>query len=326
MTKVLFIALLFTTPLFAQDAEISSPAYEDLTATTEMPEQAIDSSGTGSDNVPIVTTEEATSEVISPASRIEPSVIPQDTPVMTTDIDDEYRVFEPRKSHWLTSFGFEGMKYETFNDFKGEKESFKPGDKELWGGRLGFGGEIYLGAGFVTTTKVEGYYMGTLFSRVLNGGAEDEDVKFAYTKRTGQIFGADASQALGFLFNMKTKNPFMDEWTYLTVEPYIEAGFGMAKAYNRLNYSYKLATTDERYSLRVVDDLSNAKLAAGINFTSSSGYFLYMKLIQNRFDITNRKADLLQRDNGGSTVSSKPDLGDKIDVITTYAIGGGYKF
>lgn len=253
-------------------------------------------------------------------------VSPVETPALVTEAPAEEKDFNPYKSHWLTTFGFEGMKYETFNDFQGVKKNFSPNEQELWGGRIGVGGEIYLGAGIMTTTKIDGYYMGTLFSRVLNGGDEDENVKFAFTKKTGQIFGAEASQALGFVFDMKTKNPFMDEWTYLTVEPYIEAGIGVAKAYNRLNYQYNLASTNEAYRLKVEDELTNAKLAVGINFTSSTGYFLYMKATQNRYDITDRKATKLQRDNGGTDVRTKPDLGDKIDPITTYAIGGGYKF
>ncbi len=249
------------------------------------------------------------------------------TPVITTEAPKEDKDHNPRKGHWITSFGFEGMKYETENNFTtGVKKNFRPGDTELFGGRIGVGGEIYLGMSLLTTSKLEGYYMGTLFSKVLNGGAEDDDVKFAYTKKTGQIYGFDYSQSLGFIFDMKTKNPFMEEWTYLTVEPYIEIGAGAAKAYNRLNYSYVLASTDEQYRLRVTDELVNAKVGAGINFTSTTGYFLYVKATQNRYDITDRKAYQLVRTGGGANVTSKPELDDKIKAITVYAIGGGYKF
>ncbi len=248
-----------------------------------------------------------------------------DTPVMSTEVDEDHD-FNPRKSHWLTSFGFESLQYPTFYEFQGVKKNFFPDDQELFGGRLGFGGEIYLGAGFMTTSKVEVFYLGTLFSRTLNGGTEDEDVKFAFTKKTGQLFGAEASQSLGFMFDMKTKNPFMDDWAYLTVEPFVEAGVGKAMALNKLNYSYKLDTTDESYRLRVQDELFNAKLSAGVNLTSRSGYYLYLKVTQNRFDVTKREAKQLKKENGQGEVSSEPELSDKIDIVTTYAIGGGYKF
>lgn len=248
--------------------------------------------------------------------------------LLSTDIREDNRFFNPRKSHFNVSFGFEGMKYETPFEFDGVKSDFKTKDRELWGGRLGLQGEIYLGKGFNTTTKVEGYFMGTLFSRVLNGGAEDDDVKFAYTKRTGQVFGLDAAQAIGYVFDFKTKNPFMDEWAYLTLEPYIEAGLGIASAYNRINYSYKLASTNERYKETINDDLTNARIGVGLNMTSRTGYFFYMRATQNRYDVTLRKVNRYTRANDG-TISDPPTEKLKnvnIDPIMVYAVGGGYKF
>lgn len=139
-----------------------------------------------------------------------------ESPVMQIEVEND-RDFNPYKSHWLVSFNFEGLKYEVPFEFAGARKSIKPRDQELWGGRLGIGGEVYLGAGFMTTTKLEGYYVGTLFARRLNAGPDDEDEDVAYTKRTGQVYGVDVSQSLGYLFNFKTKNPFLDEWAFLTV-------------------------------------------------------------------------------------------------------------
>lgn len=252
-----------------------------------------------------------------------------DTPALVTEDISVERIHNPRKSHWLSTFGFEGTKYDVPFNFTGAEKSFKPNQQELWGGRIGFGGEIYLGAGFNTVSKVEGYYMGTLFSRVLNAGPEDDDIEFAYSKRTGQIFGVDASQSIGFMFDMKTKNPFMDEWAYLTVEPFIEAGIGMARAYNRVNYSYDTGSsgTQERYKSRINDDLINARVGAGVNLTSTSGFFLYLKATVNRYDITERKSKTYTQPDGlpGSTVETT-DKNAKIDPVTVYALGGGYKF
>lgn len=252
-----------------------------------------------------------------------------DTPALVTEDITIERIHNPRKSHWLSTFGFEGSKYDVPFSFSGQEKSFKPNQQELWGGRIGFGGEIYLGAGFNTVSKVEGYYMGTLFSRVLNAGPEDDDIEFAYSKRTGHIYGVDASQSIGFMFDMKTKNPFMDEWAYLTVEPYVEAGIGMARAYNRVNYSYDTGpgNVQERYKSSVNDELLNARIGAGINFTSTSGYFLFLKATVNRYDITERKTKTYTQANGtpGSSVETT-DKNAKIDPVTVYAIGGGYKF
>jgi hypothetical protein len=258
------------------------------------------------------------------------SPINQDgTPVMTTEAITEDKVFNPRKSHWLTTFGFEGMKYEVPAEYNGVQEDFKPYDQEFYGGRLGVGGEIYLGLGFNTTTKVEGFYVGTLFSRVLNAGPQDEAQEFAYIKRTGSIWGVEALQSIGLVFDFKTKNPFLGEWAYMTIEPFVEAGIGRARAYNRLAYEYNTGAsgTNEGYRKRIRDELSNVKLGGGINFTSSTGYFLYLKAHVNKFDILERKTTTYSRpDQGNGTTITESIKNAKMDPITTYAIGGGYKF
>jgi len=249
------------------------------------------------------------------------------TPVLTTEAPAEEKEFNPRKSHWISSIGFEGMNYDVPAQYNGVEEKFKDYDQELWGGRLGVGGELYLGAGFNATTKVEGFYAGTLFSRVLNAGPQDEAQDFAYIKRTGSIWGIEAVQSIGFLFDFKTKNPFMDEWAYLTVEPFIEAGIGRAWAYNGLAYDYNTGSTNEGYRQRVRDELSNVKFGGGINFTSNFGYFLYIKAYVNNFDILERKTTIyLRPDQGTGTTVTEITKDVKIEPITTYAIGGGYKF
>jgi hypothetical protein len=235
--------------------------------------------------------------------------------------------FNPYKNHFITSFGFEAMKYDVPYEFSGVKKNFHPRTQDLYGARLGLGNEIYLGGGVNTTTKVEGYYNGTMFSQILNGGAQDKDVKFAYTKRTGQVYGFDASQSIGVLFNMKAKNPFLDEWTYLTVEPFVEAGLGVGRAYNSINYSYNLDTTNERYKRAINDSLTNMRLGIGVNFTSSESFFFFIKATQSRYNVTSRKIEGFTRQNGGTDIfeSSKPK-NVSMDAIMVYSLGGGYKF
>ena len=341
MNKLLLLALLISLPLYAEDTattdeviDVSTESAEPVATSEVVPEtepapviteEPKEQKFLQSDVVPENSLENLPPE--EPAKTAEErQVRNHENPLITSAYPAEVKPFNHRKSHFLTTFGFEGMKYETPYEFTGVKSSFKPGDQELWGGRLGFGGQIHLFGGLFTTTKVEGYYMGTLFSKVLNGGSKDSDVKFAYTKKTGQIYGGDAVQQLGYIFDFRTKNPFMDEWAYLTFEPFIEAGVGFGQALNRLNYSYKLGTTDEAYRLTVEDQLVNTKIGAGFNLTSNQRFFLYARVTQNRYDITDRKASQYQKDNGGSGVTTKPTLSDKIDPITIYALGGGYKF
>jgi hypothetical protein len=255
---------------------------------------------------------------------------PSDTPslISDADIEKEHEHFERRASHWLTSFGFEMANYEVPFDFRGAKKNFHPNDQQLSGGRLGFGGEIYLGKGFLTTSKVEGYYLGTLFTRSINAGPEETDVEFASTKKSGNLYGMDVSQSLTYLIDMKTKNPFMDEWTYLTCEPFIEAGIGKAIAYNSVQYQYLLSDVRENHREHVSDQILNARIGAGISFTSNTGFFLYIKATQNRYDVTDRKVRGASRPNGqdGETSLKRSDNDVKMDPVTIWALGGGYKF
>lgn len=264
-----------------------------------------------------------------------PELIPKTKATYVETEVEQLKEFNPYKSHWLFTFGFEHAKYEVVPEkefaFEGKKD-FKNDFQELWGGRLGFGGEIYLGGGFITRTMAEGYYMGTLFSRVLNGGDEAEDVDFAYTKKTGQILGFDASQSLGWMFDMKTKNPFMDEWSYLTIEPFVEAGIGIGWAYQNINHSYDTTGdsggVDERYKLTVRDDLVNARIGGGINMTSRKGFFLNMRATVNRFDITKRSIDGFRKQSADTspTVFDETQKNASIEPVIMYTLGGGYKF
>gem|GEM_PF-1994627 len=315
MNKLILILLFMTSPLWAQTEEISEPIEVIETPAQEVSAEKV---------------VEKTPETSAPAPEIVSQPITNaETPTMTTDIPVDEKDFNSRESHWFNVFGFESLKYKAPFNFSGVKETFTPRNQELWGGRLGFGGEIYLGLGLVTTTKVEGYYVGTLFSQVLNAGPDDVDEEFAFSKKTGQVLGVDATQTLGFMFEMKTKNPFLDEWSYLMVEPYVEYGIGRGWAQSRLNYHYDTGPTgtQEDYRISVRDDLVNTRVGGGINFTSRSGYFLFLKTYVNRYDVTQRKIRTYVKPNGGSaTTSSDTEKDVRINPVTTFALGGGYKF
>lgn len=232
-------------------------------------------------------------------------------------------------SHWLVSFGFEGLAYEVPFEFEGERKNFRPNNQELYGGRLGLGRQFYLGKGFVTSTKIEGYYVGTLFEKAVTAAPEEETQTFSFTKKTGQVFGGELVQSLGYMFNLKTKNPFLDEMTYLVVEPFIEAGIGIARAYNRTNYHYDTgpANVQEDYHHRVNDELSSARLGVGLNFTANTGFYFYLKASQQRYDVLSRKEEGKIKQNSGSLApfERKPN-NVNLDPIMVYSFGGGYKF
>jgi hypothetical protein len=251
------------------------------------------------------------------------------TPVITSDMKSDEKAFNPREGHWITTFGFETVNYQVPFEFTGERENFRPGEQELYGGRLGIGREFYLGAGLHISTKIEGYYMGTLFEKVVNAAPEEVNEEFAFTKKTGQIYGGNVVQTLGFMFNIKTKNPFMDEMTFLSIEPFFEAGLGVARAYNRRNYLFDTGPTgvQEGYKLRIVDEIATQHMGGGINFTSSSGYFLYLKSTVHTLDVTKRKLNGFSRPDGQAPIDlSATQKKVETDPVTIYAIGGGYKF
>ncbi len=258
----------------------------------------------------------------SPGPLAEASQTP--TPMVTAEIVDESE-FIARKSHWISNFGFEAIEYEVPLSFNGDIESFNDQKRKLYGGRLGFGRELYLGWGFNTTSRVEGFYMGTMFENSVNPNTDEVDDSY-YVKDTGHMFGAELSQSLGFLFDMKTRNPLIGEMVHLTVEPYVFAGIGEALAYNRFSYHYEDTLTED-YRIRVKDDIRIASIGGGINFTSNAGYFLYLKATQYRLNIIERTQEGYTQLDGQSPVvidSKEQDLDPKL--ITIYALGGGFKF
>lgn len=254
------------------------------------------------------------------------------TPVITTEAPRDNRYINHQKSHWITTFGFEGLKYELPFEFEGERRNVRDRDQELYGGRMGVGGQLYIGGGFFTTSTAEGFYVGTLTKNVQVADPNVEDEEAGTFKRTGGLYGVELAQNLGFMFEFRTKNPFMDEWAYLTIEPFVEAGIGVARAYNAVHYQYDTGTSatgvQEKYKKRMSDELTNARVGAGFNLTGRTGFFMTAKVSVNRYDITKRKVDsYAQQDDGTITNPDTVTQKDvKIDPITVITIGGGYKF
>jgi hypothetical protein len=245
--------------------------------------------------------------------------------IVETEIEDDSK-FNPRKGHWYTTFGFEAMEYSLPFSYEGEKQRFNPEKRQLYGGRLGFGREFYLGKGFMTSTRLEGYYMGTLFESAKTADPELEDEEVATVKDTGQIYGGDIVQTLSYMWDFKTKNPFMDTWAYLTVEPFVEFGIGKAWAFNKKDYSYNTSIVEE-YDQSYTDELTNSKIGGGINLTSRQGFFLYLKATQNRYDITKRRTKGYFYKNPDTTPTPvNTNTLTSQDPVMVYALGGGYKF
>lgn len=252
--------------------------------------------------------------------------------VMKTEVDED-KEFNIRESHWFSHFAFEGMEYQLPYEYTGVKESFSEERRKLYGGRLGVGGEVYLGAGFMFGAAIEGYYMGTLFEKAKTADPEIDDLDVASSKDEGQIYGGDAVATFSFLWDFKTKNPFMDEWAYLNFEPFIEAGIGKAWAYNKKDYFYDTGAAagtgqvQEAYDVSYSDELTNARVGGGFKLTSRQGFFFFLKATQNRYDITKRRQKgFTQQDDAGQVPVNGTVEGAKIDAVMVYSLGGGYRF
>lgn len=355
MNKFFIFALLVAFSVNAQDSDtdqaIVSPDTETSSETVTVPDIIDPAEENPIENGADAPAEEKVSDVPEPSAAPEPEIeetVPEATAeaevkkeepmapkeaaaVVTTDMDEE-KDFNIYESHWTTLISFETTKYPTTfkynNNAQGKERSkvIDEPDSELFGGRLGFGGEVYIGAGLVTESRIEAYYLGSAFTKNKTANP-DADATISVDKTTGSLYGVDVAQSLGFMFDFKTKNPFMDEMTYLVIQPFIEAGLGYAKAYQRTAFNYDKSNKVDRYTHSIEDSLVNARVGAGLNMTSRNGYFFYLRGTVNRYEVTDRKQEVSSRIDGEKQNGNEDNLDDKLNnPIIVYAIGGGYKF
>ena len=318
----IFMLLLacLTIPLgFAQD-EVAPPLDESQSTTASVVDE------------PIPTVEE-----LGPSPRKKDSAfavrgLTDDQPATNQSIDEMQAEsdFNHRKSNWVASFGFEGTRYEIPYEFDGDEANFDTEERELWGGRLGFGRDFYLGGGLIFGARLEGYYMGTLFTDAKTADPEF-DLDVASEKNNGHVYGADAIAHLGWMFDFQTKNPFLGEMTYLAFELFVEAGIGKGKSYQNKNYRFDAApATDERYNMIMEDEFTSAIASAGLNVLSTTtGAFLYLRASRVSQSIDKREIRGKSQPNGQAAVDLSEQSYDKspdTDPLHIFALGGGLKF
>lgn len=249
------------------------------------------------------------------------------TTISSSDDLSQEKVFNHRKSHWVANFGFENTKYKAPFDYQATQRNFKEEERNLMGGRLGFGYEAYIGGGFILGGGISGYYMGTAFlnEKIASNAA---GAKIGAENDTGQVWGGDAIGHLGWMFDYKTKNPFLGEMTYMAMELFAEVGIGKGQAYLRKDYYYDTNTsgTYEKYDAIITDNFTSTSVAAGVNFLSTTtGYFLNLKVSQVFLNIDERKTRVSATNGTTNTVAGTQKDPD-IDPITVFTLGGGYKF
>ena len=312
------------TPAPATEAAVVPGATDDVPALVEP--------------APLVTEEQPVAEeTAAPIVETTPAPVGEENarPVAevksTDDVDDEDRPFNHRKSNWVSVFGFETVKYTLPLEFTGASDYFKEKERDLYGARLGFGREFYLGWGFLLQGRVDGYYMGTLFEGIKTADPEFTGTDVSNEKDTGSYYGADAVAHLGWMFDYKTKNIFLGDMTYMALELFVEAGVGKGTSYQRKEYNFDAASVDQ-YDFIMEDEFTTNSVAAGINLLStSSGFFLNLKATQVNLSLDKRTIREKKLEGGASGSSAgafvkRTDNDADIDPVTIFAVGGGYKF
>lgn len=324
-------------PLPATDEELApmldAPLIEEDTpvagATDEVP--ALEETQPVVETTPPVVEEAAPIVVVAPPvveEKIQPAA---PVAVSKAEVKDEDGEFNHRKSNWVTMFGFETIKYTLPLEFSGASKNFKEKDRDLYGARLGFGREYYLGWGFLLQGRLDAYYMGTLFKGVETADPEFPGTEVSNEKDSGAYYGADATAHLGWMFDYKTKNIFLGDMVHMAMELFVEVGAGKGRSYQRKQYNFDAASVDQ-YDFIMEDDFTTNSISAGVNFLStSSGFFLNLKASQVNISLDKREIREKKLESGASGSSAgafvKRDASDAdIDPVTIIAVGGGYKF
>lgn len=247
-----------------------------------------------------------------------------DNKIVTNKFDDD-APFNHRKSHWVTNFGFEGTQYKVPFSYVGTKKSYDEESLELQGGRVGVGYEAYMGWGFLLGGRIDGYYMGTTFNRerfAKNVG----NTQVRGEENRAQMYGGDLVGHAGWMFDYKTKNPFLDEMTYMAMELFAEAGVGAGQTYFTKEY-FNRDSVDELYRGRITESYRSTTVSAGINFLSrTTGFFLNLKVSQMFLDVDETKIKAVRGDSTATTTTNEDINNPDKDPVTIISVGGGYKF
>ncbi len=176
------------------------------------------------------------------------------------------------KSKWLLKSGAEYIKYPyVLPEFKGEHEEFGDDEfDELNGYGLGVGRDFYLGNGFSSLVSLNFYYSKTL-DKTIGKAAEDIDFDYSNTRIAHEMYAAEASIALNYIYDFKV----------VDVQPFIEVGFGLGQNKIQIEYSTLGFTgednSSEDYDVTVTEEFALSRASIGVNFISYKGLMSYLK-------------------------------------------------
>lgn len=247
------------------------------------------------------------------------------TPYLGREVD-RVNIYNPQKSNWVSSFGFEAQGLPVERDYQGQGKSFVDKNELLAGARLGVGREFYLGAGFFTRTSIEGYFVGTLFEPTKAVTKEDKKATTSYTQKKGNIWGGEVSQTLSYITEFNAPSFIGEHKVKMYFEPFVEAGIGMGKTYFRFDYTMRTASINEDYRKVLDNTFISQKLSVGMNFISTTGYFLTLKASQLAHQVGESKSYEMAGNGGGMNRRDIDQKNETINLSYSYYLGGGYKW
>lgn len=231
-----------------------------------------------------------------------------------------------KKSKWVFDLGANYMAYPTtLPAFKGAHATIDENqDHQIYGINLGFGGEVYLGAGLSSTIKVGGFYSKTM-NETVGKAAKDVDIDLAEKATDHLVSGGEASISLNYLFETKA----------VGIQPFAEFGVGAGTAKIEQRYSYKglEGGTDpnpESYEAKVEEGFSYARTTIGLNVISATGILFFTKvsrlgMVINEREVTGSIQTSAKSSKSDISTGKKKDLNESNEIFMA-TLGMGFLF
>jgi hypothetical protein len=230
-----------------------------------------------------------------------------------------------KTSNWLFEMGYSSLPYEVVMPvYDGSYDKVKAKeDLSLSGLNLGFGGQIYFGAGFSSTIKIVGTHY-RAFEDVTAKAAEDIDLDLVKLDFTHEVTTAEASGSLDYLI----------ETSYFGVQPFVAFAVGVGESKTERDYDYDgLSGGDnpnpEIYDVTSKEKFNYNKITLGLNFISKIGITSFFSVSQYSMVKTDREIKgkfTTQAQQTPQRVDSESEDLNEDSSMTVASVGFGYLF
>lgn len=237
----------------------------------------------------------------------------------------DFKSTKLKESKWVFDIGANYMAYPTtLPAFEGAHHSIKnQEDYEVLGVGLGFGGEIYMGAGISSTIKIGGFYSKTTDTSI-GQAAKDVDLELANTSNDHMVYGGEASASLNYLFETKSYG----------IQPFVEFALGAGQANIEKTYEYKgleggTSPDPEYYNIKMEEGFNYARSTIGLNVISSTGLLFYTKASRLGMVVNERsfkgKVETAAKTTTNYDGKKEKNLNESTEVMM-YSLGMGFLF